>query len=81
MKKKYEKPQIAVENFQLCERIASCNAGNDNRDVLIQGWQALGYFNSGECTLGVNEGDELPETDGVKYCYHTSSDGYTLFSS
>lgn len=80
MKKRYEKPQIEIENFRLSERIAACDAGSDYGSVLEQGWLTLGYFSS-DCGIEVSEGSELTGVGDVKYCYHTSAEGSTLFSS
>lgn len=77
MKKRYEKPQIEIENFRLSERIAACDAGNDYS--ILEAWKGLNYF-SNECEVEPASGD-LPEIGDVKYCYHTSAEGSTLFSS
>lgn len=82
MKKRYEKPQAEIEQFQLSERIASCDAGSDYSDVLNEAWiQGFGYFTSGSCNVEAPEGEDLPGVGDVKYCYHTSAEGSTLFSS
>lgn len=77
MKKEYEKPQIEIEDFKLSEGIAAgCDAGNDYS--ILEAWKSQGYFND-DCTI--TEWDDLPEIGGVKYCYHTSAEGSTIFSS
>lgn len=80
MKKKYEKPLIAVENYVLSQAIASCSTRIgfnssacvfDDVDVPagFRNLAGIGYFTAdGECDFEPNIGDEH---DSI--CYHTSA--------
>lgn len=85
MKKQYEKPLIAVENYMLTQAIASCgtkiSATNsqcviddpDAPDGFRNLASAFGYFSAGCLTQ--------PSMDSVEdnICYHTSANA--MFSS
>lgn len=80
MKKKYEKPLIAVENYVLSQAIASCSTRIgfnssacvfDDEDAPdgFRNLAGIGCFAAdGECDFQPNIGDEH---DGI--CYHTSA--------
>lgn len=76
MKKKYQKPKIAIENFCLTEAIASCDLNAKNNADWDEQWRKSGLFSgSDNCTDEVTEGTQF---EG--YCYFTSS-GTTVFAS
>lgn len=71
MKKKYEKPQVYMEKFELAEHIAGCNltllSGNPNEckaDGIVDNEYADSWF------LDANTNCE-PKAEG--YCYTNSS--------
>lgn len=86
MKKRYIKPQIAVENFYLAEMISGCEyevtltttancANNYDYDSSIDdAANMMGVFTSG-CTIVATEGMSIGST-----CYHTSV-GISVFGS
>lgn len=81
MKKKYEKPLIAVENYVLSQAIASCSTRIgfnssacvfDDEDAPdgFRNLAGIGYFTAdGDCFFQPNITDEY---DSI--CYHTSAD-------
>lgn len=90
MKKKYQKPQLELENFRLTEAVSACEDGRylfntaqtcgNNYDYADQMNKAFGYFNSdyeGTCDKVIPNGykDDINGT-----CYHTST-GRNVFSS
>lgn len=89
MKKKYQKPQLELENFRLTEAVSACEDGRylfnteqtcgNNYDYEDEMFKAFDYFNSGykfTCKNTIPEGFE----DGKGTCYHTST-GKNVFSS
>lgn len=89
MKKKYQKPQLELENFRLTESVSACEDGRylfnteqtcgNNYDYEDELFKAFGYFNGGykggKCDLLMQDGKEYNGT-----CYHTST-GRNVFSS
>lgn len=75
MKKKYQKPKIAIESFTLAEVIASCDLNTNNNADWDEEWRRSGFFSDSSCGEQVSEGTAL---NG--YCYFTSS-GITVFAS
>ena len=87
MKKRYVKPQIAVENFYLAEMISGCDitvtftttgscANNYDYDSSLDDAVSMGVFTASEsCMIVATEGTQIGST-----CYHTSV-GVNSFSS
>lgn len=85
MKKKYVKPYIAVESFQLNAAIASCTSegyipiGKSENDcgfgVGVDG--NFQYFNYDNCEVDLTG----PEDGNDTTCYHGPSWGYTFIKS
>ena len=85
MKKQYEKPMIAVEQYVLSQTIANCSIPIGSMDSLcvikdtdsthqMKDLAMKGYFSSGECAISANG---MNESDGI--CYHTNAN--TAFNS
>lgn len=88
MKKIYTKPMVAIENFTLTERIASCDAaqvvfdtGSGCGNNISTDWeiwvqianQREGWFSAGPvCKVIPDIGSSFGEDD-LKLCYHTSN--------
>lgn len=84
MKKVYTKPEIAVENFFLSERIASC-AGTtvtyvttascaNNADIVDELHRLLGIFaDSSNCSEIPESGVDIDFGGGLKVCLHQST--------
>ena len=80
MKKKYEKPLIAVENYVLTQTIADCGVkiGFADSDCVIddndtpRGFRdlaSIGYFTASGCRFELSSNE-----DGYdKICYHTQA--------
>lgn len=86
MKKTYEKPLVAVENFVLSQAISACDIkiGLKNSQCVINdvdstshmvNYAATGWFLNTYCT---NTAVDTDNDD--KMCYHTST-GYGAFTS
>ena len=88
MKKKYQKPQLELENFRLTEAVSACEDGRylfntaqtcgNNYDYEDELFRAYGYFNDGykyKCAKPIPSGFEYNGT-----CYHGST-GKNVFSS
>lgn len=81
MKKKYEKPLIAVENYVLSQAIASCSTrigfnssacvfDDEDAPAGFRNLAGIGYFTAdGKCYLEPKITDMF---DSI--CYHTSAD-------
>ncbi len=88
MKKRYVKPQIAVENFYLAEMISGCSdlsvtftttgncANHYDADSSIDDAVSMGVFTASQsCMLVATEGMQIGST-----CYHSST-GVGVFGS
>ncbi len=88
MKKRYTKPQIAVENFYLAEMISGCEeltvtftttancSNNYDYDSSIDDAMSMGVFTAAQsCMIVATEGTQIGST-----CYHTSV-GVNVFGS
>lgn len=87
MKKRYVKPQIAVENFYLAEMISGCDttvtftttgscANNYDYDSSIDDAASMGVFTASEsCMIVATAGTQIGSS-----CYHTSV-GVSVFGS
>ena len=83
MKRAYLKPEISIENFLLSDRIANCTSADpafsngcsiEVASNVLQGFQALGLFNSGmSCSKEASGKFDLNGDGNVDVCYHTSS--------
>lgn len=84
MKKVYRKPEIAIENFLLSERIAACDTTTvtytttakcaNNADIVDELNRLLGIFsNSANCTDIPDSGVDLDFGGGLKVCVHQST--------
>lgn len=78
--KKYVKPELFYESYELTQQIAACQ------------YDSLGSHDDKGCTFtGVNDfnetvtiflpGNELCTTESEYYCYHGSSGSYNIFNS
>lgn len=83
--KKYEKPMIILEHYELSQNIADCAwEMNNNADGTCTGTPDQGFFfgtmngtlfnTEKACTYKVDDGYE-------EYCYQAGTSGYTLFRS
>lgn len=87
MKKKYIKPQIAVENYYLSEMISGCDttvtlttvsncSNNYDPDGAMSDLEFMGVFaSSATCTQVATDGMQIGQS-----CYHTST-GVSVFGS
>ena len=76
--KKYVKPELFYENFELTQQIANCqfilNLGDETECGFTgehKDWGTITYF------APENNCDYLPE----EYCYHSSTNGVSIFYS
>ena len=83
--KKYVKPELVYESFELTQQIAACrfdsqNTANDD-DCQFYGWDAvLGEF----ITIFKSNCTNTDNNEWVvdSYCYHNASEGeYGIFNS
>lgn len=98
MRKTYQKPMAAIENFTLTEFIASCGTvanltghiGCTNTNADLEGtWIALAIESSNLFTSSIDACRNHPGSgtvdfgmgDGMKICYHTSSEAINIFNS
>lgn len=80
MKKVYEKPMFAMENFMVSQHIAACSPSYANNIEFVQeDLKFAGYFTEG-CGKALVPGITLIYK-GTQVCYHTSVDNATIFSS
>lgn len=81
--KKYVKPDLCYENFQLSRTIANCSPSMNHHETDC-------FLDSSD--LGGNPGDFKIFTEGgaicdvgpgayEKYCVYQSADGFTIFAS
>lgn len=84
--KKYEKPTIAIERFELSHSIANCNPAMNHAEgaCKYESNELFGklnpgetVFNLGDCTYSMQEFVSIFEG----YCLQTSADSQTLFTS
>ena len=84
--KKYAKPVIVFENFELSHSIANCspamNQSQDNCDY--DSSELFGFlnpgesvFNAGACTYTLQEFQSIFEG----FCIQTANEGFNLFTS
>lgn len=79
MKKKYEKPQIYIEKFELAQHIAACDLKLNSTDVhnCEASYESVGVIEpllfvegNGECEIPMEE-----------YCYTNGAGGTATFTS
>lgn len=82
MKKIYEKPLLAIENFMVSQHIAACTeAYANNIEIVKKDLMFLGYFSAEDNCGNTLLPGTIIQYDGVDLCYHTSVATATLFSS
>lgn len=72
MKKKYEKPQVYIERFELAEHIAGCSLTLNAADVVnctASGTVSSEYFGSNYSNAWFIEKNTTCEIDLEGYCY------------
>lgn len=83
MKKKYEKPEMIIENFILGDRISSCTSSDpvfqggctvEIDENVLDGFRATrpNIFSS-SCSDSVSGAIDVNGDGGADVCYHTSS--------
>lgn len=79
--KKYVKPELIYESFELSQRIAACdfNSENSNTDVLSCAFTGPGPF-GGVMTV-FNDLSICVDGSLEGYCEYVSTPMYTLFNS
>lgn len=80
--KKYVKPELAFESFEMSQQIAECtfdSKGNQN-DVMTCGFTGVNPTTGKLETLFL-EATEACASDAEYYCYHGSSGGFSIFNS
>ena len=84
--KKYEKPRIIIEKFEMSHSIANCSPAMNHSKMVckFESDELFGYinddetvFNEGVCTYTADE--FLSMFEG--FCLQTGADGQTLFTS
>lgn len=86
MKKAYTKPEIVIEDFLLSEHIAACSGKDDfqnNVGISMDDLINFGHvFTQGDsaCWMIAEDGG-TGMWNNEFYCYFTSANGRTLFSS
>lgn len=82
MKRIYEKPMLAIENFMVSQHIAACSPSYANNIEIVQeDLKYAGYFaDKGVCENALVPGITIIY-NGTRVCYHTSVDNATIFSS
>lgn len=78
MKKKYEKPQIYIEKFELAQHIAGCDFKLNSMDV--NNCTAPNEFNAENLLFIVNANQNC-KAEAEGYCYFNASDGLVTFTS
>ncbi|MGM9657563.1 MAG: hypothetical protein ACI3W9_01035 [Eubacteriales bacterium] len=76
MKKHYEKPGMAVENFALSTHIAACTLTANSTDPNICSYNTGGdviFYSPGACQFDVSIYEQ--------YCYNTPTGGGGIFGS
>lgn len=87
--KKYVKPDLYYENFELSHSIASCYVGEhdiDNDGKLhectnLQDGNTCNYDLGGGIIVFASNCDENYTILGENYCYQTNAEGFVLFRS
>lgn len=77
--KKYVKPELIFESFEMTQQIAACDYVGEHSDGIP--CKFAGYndeFKMNVIILMEQPTCELPTED---YCYHASTTGYSLFTS
>lgn len=84
--KKYEKPRIVFEHFELNHSIANCSPAMNHSQLTCkyESDELFGFINgsetvfaSGDCTYTIAEFSEKYEG----FCLQTGTDGFNLFTS
>ena len=83
MMKKYEKPQIYIEKFELSQHIAACAWDMSNHDNVqtcsaVSDSNITGIFG----VVAFNDGVDVCINGELDvYCYTTDSEGWNIFNS
>lgn len=81
--KKYVKPELIYESFELSEQIAlGCSSGliatyQDNKICKIENFNGV----SGLTLFSLDNACDFTEGDFEGYCYFNSGEGMTIFTS
>lgn len=81
--KKYVKPELIYESFELTEQIAACDFDSKNSFTTVEQCSFTGSSDN----FGIGEGTYFLDTNSscnIKleaYCYHASAGGVNLFNS
>lgn len=76
--KKYVKPELFYENFELTQQVATCAFDiniSDGCGFLAEDFNATIFTGNRACDI------LLSEKDAESYCYTAGADGNTLFNS
>lgn len=82
--KKYVKPELFYESFELAEQIAAGCSGNLLANYGDENTCEVNNFNGTGLTIFASGNGECKDkiSDGFEgYCYHNGSAGFTIFSS
>lgn len=78
MKKIYQKPIVKIEDFTLCENIATGCELKSNHAMDVCAYEDNGWFtfssSIGACEIPVDQEDE-------KLCYHVPTEAWNIFTS
>ena len=84
--KKYEKPTIVIERFELSHSVANCSPAMNHAQgaCRYESDELLGFLKPGQTVFGTTDctytSDEfMSKFEG--YCLQTSEDGMNLFTS
>ena len=78
--KKYVKPELFFESFELSQQIAACDYDSEHTNTTVEACTFTWDFNP-EAKLFVKGNGDCEVTDYEDYCCHSSTDGISLFNS
>ncbi|MGM9643435.1 MAG: hypothetical protein ACI3XI_09525 [Eubacteriales bacterium] len=72
--KKYVKPELFYESFELSQQIAACDYDSNNTFDNVESCSFTGYNNDFHMEMNIFRSD--CEVVAESYCYHNSISGY-----
>ena len=79
--KKYVKPELIFESFEMSQQIATCDYDSNNSFDNVQDCNFTGYNKDFDGDINIFSSHLTCGVEAQWYCYHNSSGGYGIFNS
>lgn len=79
--KKYVKPELIFESFEMSQQIASCDYDLVDGTSTDAGCSFSGFNKDFNTSMTIFSSTNTCDIEAQSYCYHNSSGGFGIFNS